>query len=137
MDVNILIQTLQQTINEQAAIIVKRRGRISVLENTKNSNNGHIPCSQDQNRPKKNQSLREPTTRKAGGQPGHKGTTLECSKVIDTIVKNSPIGCSNCGSNLSNYHEELVNTRQLIGIPVIALQCIKHIKSNAVVVVQQ
>jgi transposase len=126
LDLQILIQTLQHTINEQAAIIVKLKERISVLENKKNSNNSHIPPTQDQNRPKKNQSLREPTDRKVGGQLGHEGSTLECSKVIDSVVKHSPIKCSNCGNSLENYEEHFVNKRQLIDIPVIALQCIEH-----------
>jgi hypothetical protein len=34
----------------------------------------------------KKQSLREETDRKAGGQHGHEGRTLQCSTVIDTIV---------------------------------------------------
>jgi transposase len=126
LDLQILIQTLQHTINEQAAVIVKLKERISVLENKKNSNNSHIPPTQDQNRPKKNQSLREPTDRKVGGQLGHEGSTLECSKVIDSVVKHSPIKCSNCGNSLENYEEHFVNKRQLIDIPVIALQCIEH-----------
>ena len=126
MDIQLLLQTLQQTIQEQAAIIVKLRERISVLENKKNSNNSHTPPSQDQNRVKKNQSLREPTDKKVGGQPGHEGTTLSCSKVIDVIVKHSPAQCDGCHTNLDNITEQLVNTRQLIDIPPITLQVIEH-----------
>ena len=126
MDIQLLLQTLQQTIKEQAAIIIKLKERISVLENKKNSNNSHTPPSQDQNRVKKNQSLREPTDRKAGGQPGHEGTTLTCSKVIDVIVKHSPTQCDGCHSNLDDITEQLVSTRQLIDLPPIALEVIEH-----------
>ena len=126
MDIQLLLQTLQQTIREQAAIIIKLKERISVLENKKNSNNSHTPPSQDQNRIKKNQSLREPTDRKAGGQPGHEGTTLTCSKVIDVIVKHSPTQCDGCHSNLDDITEQLVSTRQLIDLPPIALEVIEH-----------
>ena len=126
MDIQLLLQTLQQTIKEQAAIIIKLKERISVLENKKNSNNSHTPPSQDQNRVKKNQSLREPTDRKAGGQPGHEGTTLTCSKVIDVIVKHSPTQCDGCHSNLDDITEQLVSTRQLIDLPPIALQVLEH-----------
>lgn len=54
LDIRLPLQSLQQKIQEQAAIIVKLKERISVLENKKNSNKSHIPPSQDQNRLKKN-----------------------------------------------------------------------------------
>lgn len=92
----------------------------------KNSNNSSIPPSQDQNRPKKNQSLRQATNRKVGGQPGHGGTTLECSSQVDEIIKHSPDCCSNCGNKLSNDNAVLVSARQLLDIPPIALKCIEH-----------
>ncbi len=126
MDIQLLLHSLQQTITEQAAIIVKLKERISVLENKKNSNNSHIAPSQDQNRAKKNQSLREPTDRKVGGQKGHAGTTLECVHVADEIVKHSPTFCDGCKSDIANSYEELVSKRQLLDLPIIALQCIEH-----------
>ena len=78
MDLQILIQTLLQKIEQLEARVKILEAENALLKNKKNSNNSHIPPSQDQNRPRKNQSLREPTDRKAGGQPGHEGTTLEC-----------------------------------------------------------
>ena len=92
----------------------------------KNSNNSHTPPSKDENRPRKNQSLREPTDRKAGGQPGHQGTTLECRSQVDETIKHSPDKCGGCGHHLGNHPEELVSTRQLIDIPTIVLKCIEH-----------
>lgn len=126
MDIQLLLQSLQRTIDEQAAIISKLKERISVLENKKNSSNSHIPPSQDQNRLKKNQSLREPTDRKVGGQPGHEGTTLAISKVVDIVVKHSPLQCEHCNGSLDSAAEELVSTRQLMDIPPIVLQCTEH-----------
>ncbi len=126
MDLQLLLQSLQQTINEQAAIILNLRERIKVLENKKNSNNSSIPPSQDVNRPKKNQSLREPSNKKVGGQPGHEGTTLQYRSVVDETVKHNPETCECCGCNLSNNIETLVSTRQLLDIPTIVLNCIEH-----------
>lgn len=126
MDLQIFIQSLLQKIEQLETRVKILEAENALLRNKKNSNNSHIPPSQDQNRPRKNQSLRAVTDKKAGGQPGHEGTTLECSKTIDIIVKHSPIECSNCGSNLNNYPEQLVNTRQLLDIPAIALQCTEH-----------
>ncbi len=126
LDIQALIQTLLQTIERLEARVAVLEAENALLKNKKNSNNSHIPPSQDQNRPKKNQSLRAPTDRKAGGQLGHEGTTLECRSKIDETIKHSPAQCSSCGSNISNHPEELVSTRQLIDIPTIVLECIEH-----------
>jgi transposase len=128
-----LLKKLQATIEVQAktnaaleARILVLEAEIALLKNKKNSNNSSIPPSQDQNRPKPNQSLRVPTERKPGGQPGHDGTTLTCSSVVDEIIKHSPCSCSCCGTDLSNNPEVLVSSRQLLDIPAIALKCIEH-----------
>jgi transposase len=126
LDIQVLVQTLLQTIDRLDAKVAALETELAVYKNKKNSNNSHIPPSQDQNRPKKNQSLRVPTDKKAGGQPGHKGATLECSSQVDEIIKHSPDACSNCGNNLSNHLEVLVSTRQLLDIPPIVLKRIEH-----------
>jgi transposase len=126
LDLQILIQSLLQKIEQLEARVKILEAENALLKNKKNSNNSHIPPSQDQNRPRKNQSLRIPTDRKAGGQPGHEGTTLECRSKVDEIIKHSPGQCGSCGSNLSNYAEQLVSTRQLIDIPTIVLKCTAH-----------
>lgn len=126
LDIPAIIQTLLQTIDRLEAKVAALETELALYKNKKNSSNSHIPPSQDQNRPKKNQSLRVPTDKKAGGQPGHEGTTLECSRQVDEIIKHSPEICSNCGSNLSNNPEELVGVRQLIDMPPIILKRIEH-----------
>lgn len=126
LDIQELVQTLLHTIQQLEARVKALEAENALLKNKKNSSNSHIPPSQDQNRPKKNQSLREPSDRKAGGQPGHNGTTLECRSNPDEIIKHSPVECSSCGNSLSNHAEQLVSKRQLIDIPVIVLKCIEH-----------
>jgi transposase len=126
LDIQALIQTLLQKIAQLEARVKILEAENTLLKNKKNSNNSHIPPSQDQNHPRKNQSLREPTDRKAGGQPGHEGTTLECRIKVDETIKHSPVECTICGSNLSEHPEQLVSTRQLLDIPIIALKCIEH-----------
>ena len=126
MDIQVLIQTLLQKIEQLEARVKTLEAENALLKNKKNSNNSHTPPSQDQNRPRKNQSLREPTDKKAGGQPGHEGATLQCSSTVDETIKHSPAECSSCGSNLSTHPAQLVSARQLIDIPAIVLKCIEH-----------
>lgn len=88
-------------------------------ENPKNSRNSSIAPSKDENRPKKNQSLRKSTGKKPGGQPGHKGRTLEMTSTPDHIIDLIPDYCNNCGSSLGKVISVKERTRQIVDIPPI------------------
>ncbi len=133
MDTKIIIETLlasnqnlQKINNELVKRITVLEAKLASNKNKKNSSNSHTPPSKDENRPRKNQSLREKTDKKPGGQPGHEGATLECCGVIDEIVNHLPNYCNCCGQDLSDVCETLIETRQLIDIPVIKPVCIEH-----------
>lgn len=126
MDIQLLLQSLQQKIEQLEARIKILEAENALLRNKKNSNNSGIPPSQDENRPKKNQSLREKSDKKVGGQPGHEGTTLSFSGVVDELIKHSPTICTNCGTNLTSMPEVLLSHRKVIDIPPIALKCTEH-----------
>ena len=115
------------TLKEEFETKIKTlQAELDTYKHRKNSSNSHIPPSQDQNRVKPNQSLREPSNKKVGGQLGHEGITLICSDKIDSIVKHSPVSCDNCKCSLDNSTEQLVGKRQLFDIPPIVLQVIAH-----------
>jgi transposase len=129
----ILLQSLYDIIKAQAETIAKLEAKVKeleaeilILKNKKNSNNSHIPPSKDENRAKKNKSLRIKTDNKVGGQLGHEGKTLECRTVVDEVVKHSPNFCNCCGKDLSDIAETLAGSRQVIDIPPIVLQCTEH-----------
>lgn len=147
LDIHLLVQTLYETVaaqakmieglkalNEaQATMIITLNQQVSILQtelavlkNKKNSNNSHTPPSKDENRVKKNQSLRKPTDLKIGGQPGHEGKTLECRSVVDEVVKHSPNFCNGCGNDLTTTAETFGASRQVLDIPPIVLQCTEH-----------
>jgi transposase len=126
LDTKILIETLLEQQKEMAKTITFLLAKVASLEaelaiykNKKNSGNSHIPPSQDHNRPKKNQSLRAKTDKKAGGQLGHEGTTLEFNAAIDELIEHIPNYCHNCGNDLSGIIETLVESRKVIDIAVI------------------
>lgn len=95
------------------------------LESKKDSSTSSIPPSQDQNRVKKNTSLRKKTNRKTGGQPGHKGTTLEMNAEPDNIAFHAPCKCTCCGE-LLEASPELIGKRQVIDIPLISPITTEH-----------
>lgn len=93
------------------------RERLAKFENPKNSRNSSIPPSRDENRPRRNQSLRKSSGRKPGGQPGRKGNTLKMTADPDHIVELRPDYCRNCGSSLDKGSLSLERSRQTVDIP--------------------
>jgi transposase len=113
--------------------IEELEARITILEaenyelkHPKNSHNSSIPPSKDENRVKRNQSLRERSGKKPGGQQGHKGSMLEMSETPDEIIKHIPGYCNNCGEDLSEINEEFIESRQVIILPEILVRYIEH-----------
>jgi len=91
--------------------------RLSHYENPKNSRNSSIPPSKDENRPRRNQSLRKPTGKKPGGQMGHKGKTLEMVSNPDEVIDLVPDFCNNCGNTLENVPTTKLKSRQVVDLP--------------------
>jgi len=104
----------------------KLKDRLSKYENPKNSSNSSIPPSKDENRPMRNQSLREKSDRKPGGQPGREGNTLKMVSNPDIVQKHIPEFCSCCGKDLSHVPSIESARRQVIDIPVIQVHVTEH-----------
>jgi len=92
----------------------------------KDSHNSSIPPSKDENRPKRTNSLREPSGKKPGGQVGHQGKTLEMSADPDQIIDHRSSFCPNCGSDVSLVPSEVAEIRQVIDVPVIKQVVTEH-----------
>ena len=92
----------------------------------KNSGNSSIPPSKDENRPKRNQSLRQKTGRKPGGQKGHQGTTLQMVETPDEIVELVPSYCNKCGNDLRDVEAVFCSKRQSIEIPPITPKYVEY-----------
>lgn len=106
------VQTLQSEVNR--------------LKTRKNSRNSSFPPSQDIC-PMKNQSLREKSNKKSGGQPGHKGETLLMSPNPGNVIEHKPDEtCSRCGKIHSEEAYQMIGKRQVIDIPVIKASIVEH-----------
>jgi transposase len=106
--------------------VASLEAELAVYKNRKNSGNSHKPPSTDMVAPKRNQSLREKTDKKSGGQPGHKGHTLQMNDHPDKVVEHKPCTCGNCGSDLSGVGEEVIEKRQVVDIPPVKPQWVEH-----------
>jgi transposase len=92
----------------------------------KDSNNSSLPPSKDENRPRRTSSLREKGNRKAGGQPGHEGKTLEMTGTPDEIIDHYSCFCPECGKDVSELPFEFSGKRQVIDIPPIKQIVTEH-----------
>lgn len=115
------LRKAQQKIKQQEKEIISLNNKL----HRKNSRNSSIPPSQDQNRPKKNQSLRKKSGKKPGGQKGHKGHDLKFSENPTSVVDHAPKVCEQCGENLVS-DPLFVKKSQVIDIPPIQPEIIEH-----------
>jgi len=100
----------ESIIMMQAQVITHLIKKIDVLENEfaiyktrKDSDNSSMPPSKDENKPSRTKSLREKSNRKAGGQPGHEGKTLEMTDASDEIIEHCACFCLGCGKDVSDF----------------------------------
>jgi transposase len=92
----------------------------------KNSRNSSVAPSQDPYRGRRSTSLREKGSKPLGGQPGHKGATLEPKAIPDIEIRHIPLYCKCCGNDLSEIEEKLEERRQVVDIPPLALVYTEH-----------
>jgi transposase len=128
-----IIKSLTELVEKQAVQISALLVRVENLEqelsfykNRKNSGNSHIPPSVDPARAGRNQSLREQSDKKAGGQQGHEGSTLKFSATPNRIINHIPDYCKLCGNDLEQINAVSLNRRQVIDIPIPAAICTEH-----------
>lgn len=84
----------------------------------KDSSNSSKPPSQDSFK-KRTASLRKKSTKKSGGQPGHKGSSLKMSTTPSEVIVLTPSFCPECGQSISSENLTFKSKRQVIDLPSI------------------
>ena len=102
--------------------------RIEELENNqkKNSGNSSKPPSTDIGKVTRTKSLRHPSGKLPGGQPGHKGSTLEATSTPDIIEVHRVKTCSCCGKNINGLKSLDYECRQVFDMPAVRLWVKEH-----------
>ena len=124
-----LEQTVAELVHENSVLKADNsvlQARIHELEHPKNSNNSSVPPSKDENRAKKNQSLRKKSGKKTGGQFGHKGHTLQMVENPDKEINHTPDICAGCGISLADHESHSIVKRQVVEIPPIQPIFVEH-----------
>jgi transposase len=75
------------------------------------------PSSDGLKKPPRTTSLREPTDKKTGGQPGHPGRTLERRGTPEATVDHFPTVCAGCGKLLEAAASTGHAARQVFDLP--------------------
>jgi transposase len=104
------------------------RERVHTLEGqlAKDSHNSHKPPSTDGLAKPAPKSLRPPSQRPTGGQPGHPGHTLRMVEKPDRTVTHRVERCSACGQSLDIVHPDRIERRQVHDLPEPKLEITEH-----------
>lgn len=117
---------LMKKVAELTEKVLVLEAEVSELKSKKNSNNSSLPPSTDLARLNRNQSLRQKSGRKKGGQNGHKGHTLKLSPTPDVTIDYEAFFCRVCGKDLGGSNAVLLESRQVLDIPVSAPVYTEH-----------
>jgi transposase len=128
-------EQLAALVVEQAGTIRRLEQRVAVLESeaaelrrrlAQNSRNSSRPPSSDGLAKPPLKSLRRPSGRKPGGQPGHGGSHLAQVAAPDEIVDHVPAVCGGCGRSLESAVAVGDRARQVFDLPEIRLSTVEH-----------
>jgi transposase len=115
-----VIQLFHQTLGQLAARIQQLEDQIA-----KNSSNSGKPPSSD-GLQKKTQSLRKPSGKKSGGQPGHPGHTLKAVANPDQVELHRVKDCKHCHASLEEVAVQGHEKRQVFEVPRMRIQVTEH-----------
>ncbi len=117
-------ETLREELQKQVDIL---KDQVQALQDQlkKDSHNSHLPPSSDRFH-RQLRSLRQKSGKKAGGQPGHPGSTLMLSPTPDTVIVHAVEQCMHCQRDLREVESLRVERRQVMELPVKRMLVIEH-----------
>lgn len=123
-----IIAYFEQRLKEQDVVIKSQASRIKELEDQlcKNSSNSSKPPSSDGLAKPSPKSTRKKSDKKAGGQKGHKGTTLKMVENPDKTMLHQVCWCESCQRDLSKVGAIAIDRRQVYDLPLMKMLVIEH-----------
>ena len=105
--------------------LLRRNAELEALV-SKDSHNSSRPPSTDPLWAKHTKSLRRPSGKRPGGQPGHRGHTLRLMQKPTRVLTHRPERCRHCSSPLREGHRTGTERRRVIDLVPIRLRVTEH-----------
>lgn len=124
----LLLQNQVGELRKQNALLTSRVDELEDRLN-KNSQNSNKPPSSDglRKKPVKRPAFAKKKGKKAGGQEGHQGKTLEFCVTPDFVEEHLPKQCG-CGEKLDKTTARVIEKRQVFDLPEPKLEVTEHQK---------
>jgi transposase len=129
------IGRLKRQVSRLKAALGEARGEVDWLRRrnteleklvTKDSHNSSRPPSTDPPWAKRTKSLRRPSGKRPGGQPGHQGRTLRLTQKPHRVVSHRPARCRHCPESLVGASGMSVERRQVVELMPARLRVTEH-----------
>lgn len=129
------LKRVEGKLDKQLCLNYELKRRIAELEAaavTKDSHNSSLPPALDPpaakaaNAIRRTRSLRRPSGKRPGAQPGHPGHTRPRVEQPDRVVTHAPALCRGCGASLSAGYIVKCERRQVIDLPPVKPWVVEH-----------
>src|SRR3954451_12486446 len=111
------LQAENARLRAENAVLTARLAELERRLGLNSRNSGKPPSSDGLKTPPRVNSLREPTGKTTGGQPGHPGKTLRRTETPDATINPYPAVCAGCGEALTAATATDHVARQVFDLP--------------------